>query len=485
MRRIDSLFLATGGPHAMAQHNGSSQLRRSLGFWDVVMFLTTACINLQWVATAAGAGAAAVTFWILAFATMAVPLGLCVVELSSRYPQEGGIYVWSKHAFGDGAAFMSGWTYWTSNLPYFPGVLYFAAANVLYCGGAGWRRLSDSSLYFLLASLLGLGLATWLNLIGLDIGKWLNNVGAVSRWLAALVLLGMGALAWHRFGSATTFTPATLLPGTRLKDLIFLSTIAFALTGLEAASFMGEEIRDTRRTLPRAILLTAPLVSLIYIVGTMSVLVTLPASEVSSLQGIMAATASAAHRLGLDGVARVAAFLITASALGSVGAWLGSTARLPFVAGIDHVLPKGFGRIHPRWHTPHVSLLVSAGVAVVCVVLSQAGTTVRGAYDILVSMSVISFLIPFLFLFASMIRLQNEPAGPEVRRVPGGRLGAWVFAGIGFLTTSVAIVLAFVPSPEEPHPLLAFAKLVVLTLILVGSGALLYALGKRRARRAS
>ncbi|HXH28758.1 MAG TPA: APC family permease, partial [Candidatus Polarisedimenticolia bacterium] len=253
----------------MAHDDDHPKLRRSLGFWDVVMFLTTACINLQWVATAAAAGAVAVTFWIAAFATMAVPLGLCVIELSSRYPQEGGIYVWTKHAFGDGAAFMSGWTYWTSNLPYFPGVLYFAAANVLYCGGPGWRRLSDSAPYFVIASLLGLGLATWLNLVGLNIGKWLNNVGAVSRWLAALALLGMGALAWRRFGSATAFTPAALLPGVHLKDLIFWSTIAFALTGLEAASFMGEEIRDPRRTLPRAILLTAPLVSLIYVVGTM------------------------------------------------------------------------------------------------------------------------------------------------------------------------------------------------------------------------
>ncbi len=464
------------------QEGAKSGLRQVMGFGDVVLYFITAGVNLQWVATASAAGPSAIAIWLLACATMSIPLAFCVVELSSRYPQEGGVYVWSKRAFGDFAAFMTGWTYWMSNLPYFPGVLYFAAGNALYIGGERWRHLSTSPTYFILASLLGLTLGTVLNLVGLQVGKRLNAAGAHARWLATLLLIGIGAVAWLRFGPATEFSRASLTPGLHVRDLVFWSTIAFALAGFESASFMGEEIKNARRTIPRAIFASAPLIALIYILGTASVLVALPASEVGGLQGIMEAIAAAARRLGFEGLIPIAAALITLSALGSVGAWLGSTARLPFVAGIDNFLPQSFGRLHPTWGTPYVALLVEAVLALICVLLGQAGTSVRGAYNILVSMTVISYLLPFLYLFAAAIRLQREPAGPEVIRIPGGRPAAVLLGALGFATTSVAIVLSVFPAPDEAHKGMAVAKVIGLTLLNVGGGALIYWLGRGRIR---
>ena len=460
--------------------SGAPGLRQAMGFGDVVFYFITAGVNLQWVATAAAAGPCAITLWLISCATMSLPLAFCVVELSSRYPQEGGLYVWSKRAFGDFAAFMTGWTYWMSNLPYFPGVLYFAAGNALYVAGDRFKHLAGSRTYFIVASTLGLALGTWLNLVGLQVGKWLNTAGAHARWVATLLLMGIGATAWLRLGPATTFSLESLTPGLHLRDLIFWATIAFALTGFESASFMGEEIRDARRTIPRAIFASAPLIALIYILGTFSVLVALPASEVSSMQGVIDAIDAADSRLGLAWITPLAAGVIAMSALGSVGAWLGSTARLPFVAGIDHFLPKSFGRLHPKWRTPHVALWTEAIITMVCVLLYQAGTTVHGAYNILVSMTVISLLIPFLLLFASVIRVQREPAGPGVIRVPGGRPVAILLGAVGFLTTSVAIVLSIFPAPDEPHKTLAVVKVIGLTVLNVGGGALVYAVGRRR-----
>lgn len=458
-------------------------LVRTMGFGDVFLYFITAGVNLQWVATAAAAGPSALTVWLVAAVTMSLPLAFCVVELASRYPEEGGVYLWSKRAFGDYAAFMTGWTYWTANLPYFPGVLYFAAGNALYMGGDRFRHLSGSPAYFVAASLAGLLIGTVLNLVGLDIGKWLNNAGAVARWLALLLLVGIGGGALVHFGSATRLSGASLTPGLGFKDLLFWSTITFALTGLESASFMGEEIRDARRAIPRAIFLSAPIIVLIYFLGTASVLVALPAGEVGGLQGVMDAIGAAARRLGLEPLVPIAAALITLTALASVGAWLGSTARIPFVAGIDHFFPRCFARIHPRWHTPHIALVVMGIIEAACVFLGQAGTSVRGAYDILVSMSVISFLIPFLFLFASAIRVQREPAGPQVIRVPGGRTGAILLGGLGFLTTAVSIVLSVFPPEYEPHKGVAVAKVVGLTLLNVATGAVVYRLGRTRKER--
>src|SRR5262249_10956070 len=178
---------------------------------------------------------------------------------------------------------------------------------------------------------------------------------------------------WLRFGSATSFSSASLLPGTHLKDIIFWSTIAFALTGLEAPSFMGEEIRDAARNVPRAILLSLPIILLVYLGGTVAVLVAKPASEISGLFAVMQAIQEFEARLGLKGVSALAAVLVTLTALGSVGAWLSSVARIPFVAGIDHYLPEGFGRVHPKWGSPHVALAWQALITAVFIFLGQAG----------------------------------------------------------------------------------------------------------------
>ncbi len=456
------------------------RLRRVMGYRDVVFFLVTASVNLQWVATAAGAGPKAIALWLLGFAMMMVPLALAVIELSSRYPQEGGIYLWTKKAFGDFGGFMTRWCFWVASLPYFPGVLFFGIGNALFIGGDDWLRLSDNKTFMTLTAIALLGVATFMNVVGMNVGKWLNNAGAMARWLAVLILAAIGLAAWSTFGSATEFTLDTMVSVSSIKDLIFWSAITFALTGIEAVSFMGDEIKEPRRTVPRAILAAAPLACLVYLVATISVQVAMPASEVGRFQGILQAISFAMQRLGLGWLAPIAAFLVALSALGSVGLWLGAVAHVPFVAGIDRFLPRWFARVHPRWRTPHYSLLLLAGIEVLCIYFAQYGTTVAGAYDYLVSMSIIGYMIPYVLVFAALIRLQREPAGPEVRRVPGGAPAAILMGALGLLTVSVAFVLAFVPPDGEPDPQLWLSKLVLSTLVMILGGVVLYAVGRRR-----
>jgi len=456
-------------------------LRRALGFRDLLLFYIVTGFSLRWIATAAAAGSSALVIWVIAALGLFVPLVFTVLELSSRYPEEGGIYVWSKRAFGPFAAFITGWTYWGSNLPYFPGLLYFGAANALFIGGARWQALSTNSTYFIVVSLAGLTIAVVMNVVGLNVGKWLNNVGALAGWLPALILIGFGAIAWSRFGSATPMNVRAFAPSTSLKDVIFWSTIAFAFGGVESASTMGEEIVDERRTVPRAILTAGAIMTVLYMVGTFSVLLAMPKEQISGLQGIMQAIQTMAARIDASWAVPILAALVTINALGGVGGWFAATARLPFVAGIDRFLPPAFGALHPRWGTPYVALLVQAVIAALFIWLGQAGTSVRGAYDALVSMGIIAYFIPFLFMFAAMIKLQREPAGPDVMRVPGGAPVATALALLGMATTAVSIVLACIPPDDEPHKLLAVGKVVGSSLLLVGIGVIVYALGRRRA----
>jgi len=457
-------------------------LRRVLTFRDLVLYYLVTGFSLRWIATAAAAGPSALVIWVIAALGLFVPLVFTVLELSSRYPEEGGIYVWSKRAFGPFAAFITGWTYWGSNLPYFPGLLYFAAANALFIGGPSWQVWSTNSTYFIVVAMTGLIIAVTMNVVGLNVGKWLNNVGAMASWIPAGVLIALGALSWSRFGSATPMSPDAFVPSTSLKDVIFWSTIAFAFGGVESGSTMGEEIQDARRTVPRAVLTAGAAMTVLYIAGTASILLALPSRQISGLQGIMQAIQAITAKVGVAWLAPIVAVLVTVNALGGVGGWFAATARLPFVAGIDRFLPPAFGELHPRWRTPYVALLVQAGIAALFIFLGQAGTSVRGAYDALVSMGIIAYFIPFLFMFAAMIVLQREPAGPDVMRVPGGKPVAVALAALGFVVTAVSIVLACIPPDEEPNKSLAVAKVVGSSLVLVGIGAVVYLLGRRRAQ---
>jgi glutamate:GABA antiporter len=460
----------------------TTQLQKAMGFRDLVLFYLVTALSLRWIATAAAAGPSSIVIWIAGCLAYFVPLTLCLLELSSRYPEEGGMYLWSKKAFGEFAGFMTGWMYWTANLPYYPGVLYFAAGNALFIGGERWQHLSTNRMYFIAAAVAGLALGFTLNLIGLNIGKWLHNVGALGTWLPAIMLILMGLTAWFRFGSATRFTGGATFPSLDLKNIFFWSTVAFAFGGMEGASTMGDEIHHPRRNIPRALLTAGAIITVIYVAGTFSVLTALPADEVSGLQGFMQAISKVAARIGFEPIAPFVALLVTVSSVGGVSAWFAASSRLPFVAGVDKFLPAAFGRLHPKWRTPYIAMAVQALLAGIFIFLGQAGTSVKGAYDFLVGVGVISYFLPFLYMFCAVIRLQREPAGPDVMRIPGGRPVAIFMALVGLFATIISSVLACIPPGDEPNKVLAVAKLLGSSACLVGIGAVIYWLGRRRGR---
>lgn len=451
-----------------------------MGLSDTALFLIVAVLSPRWIASAAAVGPSALTIWAIAVVTFLVPMAFAVIELSARYPEEGGIYVWTRTAFGDFAGFMAGWMYWVSNLVYFPGLLYFSVGNALMVGGAHWSALATSPGAFIVLSLLGLVLALGLNLVGLGVGKWLHNLGAWATWVPVAMLLGLAAMVWARAGSATAFTVRSLAPAAGVQDIVLWSTIAFAFSGLEAASMLGGEIADARRNVPRAIAIAGVSIAAIYVLGTAAVLVALPHDQVSALQGFVSAIERAGHAVGVPAAGMIAAAFLTVSNLGGVGAWLAAAARLPFVAGVDRYLPEAFGRLHPRWRTPVLALVVQGIGTAAFIVLGQAGDTVKTAYDLLVGMGVITYFIPYLLMFAALIRVQREPAGTGVRRVPGGKPAAIAMGAVGFATTAISIVLACLPPADARHPALAVLKVVGSCLALVALGMWLYARGKAR-----
>src|SRR5579872_30072 len=464
-----------------------SQLRKTMGFWDVLLFNIATVLGPRWIAAAGHNGTSSISLWILAAVFFFVPGALVINELSSRFPEEGGLYVWSREAFGDFHGFIAGWTYWIYTVFYFPGLLLASASMSAYIIGGRGAALAQDRTFLLTVSLAMLLVAVVLNIIGLNIGKWLQNAGGVGTYIPLLML---GAVAFvfvlhHR--SATHFTITNMLPAWNWDTVNFWSQIAFAFTGLELVSAMSEEIRDPRRTLPRAVFGSGALIAFMYIAGTFAILALVPAADLDPQSGVFHAITLGSAAMGVGFLGIVAAMLVTVGNAGGVGSTVAGIARVPFVVGIDRYLPAAFGKIHPKWKTPYISIIVQAIASGLVLLLSQINETTRGAYQVVIDITIIIYFIPFLYMFAAAVKLASRPdrqSNPQAVLIPGGRLGVWICSALGFFVTALSIVVSMLPPGDSADRELFIAKVVGCSIIAIGLGLILYFRGARSKRQA-
>jgi glutamate:GABA antiporter len=456
--------------------SGQSQLRRTMGFWDVLLFNIAAVLGPRWIAAAAHNGTSSISLWILAAVLFFLPTALIIIELSTRFPAEGGLYVWSKEAFGDFHGFVAGWAYWAYTVFYFPGLLTASVAMSVYIGGPKYWSLAKDPRYLLWSSLTLLAIAVVLNIVGLNIGKWLQNAGGVATYVPLLMLFGIGAyLVLHR-GSATQFGWKSSMPEWNLDTVNFWSQIAFAFTGLELVCAMSEEVRDPRRTFPRAIYASAALIAGIYLIATVALLWILPAAGVDVRSGVFQAISTGSASLGVAWFGVIAALLVTVGNAGGIGATVAGVARVPFVVGIDQYLPPFFGKLHPRWKTPYIAMLIQAGISGMILVLSQIRAGWLEAYQLLVDAAVILYFIPFLYMYAAVIKLayrRDREENEHAVLVPGGKPGVWIAGFLGFSVTLLSIILAMIP-PGETNKWVFEGKLIGATSAAIAIGLILY-----------
>jgi amino acid transporter len=468
---------------------------KALGLWDVIAMNIVAVVGLRWIARSARLGAPSVSLWILACVVFFIPLALALIELSSRHPEQGGIYAWVRRAFGSFHGFLVGWCLWVNNLFYFPSLLLFAAANFAIAFGpeglginSGASALADNRWYSIAFVLGFLWFCTAINIIGLQTGKWVQHLGNIATWIPPALLVVCGAIAFATFGSATSFAPSELVPREDLLTTMSLwSSMCFAFSGIEIASMVGQEVKDPRRTIPVGIIVSGVAVTAIYILSSSSVLVAVPASELAERSGIADAIDLTTGRLGLAGMGALTGLLLFVGAVGGTNSWVAGSARVPFAAGVDSILPRAFAALHTRYRTPHVALVIQGIAAsllfLASVFISIGGgqTTVQESYDIMVNLTILIYFVPYLYLFAAWIRLRRlEPAAAsEAMTIPGGMPGVWLIASCGFLATLIAIGLVFVPPPDTANVLNYEANLAGQSLLLVLIGLIFYGAARR------
>lgn len=420
-------------------------------------------------------GGVTVWLWMISLLLFFWPQGIAVIELAHRYPGEGGVYLWAKEVFGDFHGFLSGWCYWTNNMLYVPTVmLYFVGVSV-YVLGPGHQGLADNKIFASVASLSLLALLTLFNIWGLGVGKWINNLGAIGTFVAAGVLIGLGIVIWAHYGS--TISAADFkIPANPKFVLNSFGVICFGLVGLELASVMGDEIKDPRRTLPGAVALGGVLSGALYIGATLTLLIAI-GKNVNVLQGIVQAVTHMAGRVGIGWISVPFALMLSLSIAGIGSAWMGGSARIPFVAGLDSYMPSWLGKVHPRYATPHAALILQGIVSAILVILNFAGAGVQETFQKLLSLAVVLQLVPFLYMFGALVKFavrESEPSGQY------GRTTLFLAGGSGFITTTLGIALVFFPAQQITSLFKYEVWMVGMTILAIGLAAFFFFVYGRR-----
>ena len=446
-----------------------------------MLLFVVAVFNLNVLPSIAANGGVTVWLWLISLVLFFWPQGIAVIELAHRYPGEGGVYLWAKEVFGDFHGFLSGWCYWTNNMMYVPTVmLYFVGVSVFVLGPSH-AGLADNRTFALVASVVLLSLLVILNVVGLGVGKWINNLGGIGTFIAAFLLMGLGIIVCLRFGTNIHWADFQVPANPRFV-LNSFGVICFGLVGLELASIMGDEIENPRKTLPGAVAWGGVLSGFLYIGATLTLLVAVDKNSISVLQGIVQAVSHMASRVGVAWIVAPFAFLLSLSIAGIGSAWLGGSARIPFVAGLDSYMPSWLGKIHPKYATPYAALIVHASVSLILVIINFRSTGgVQESFQRLLSLAVVLQLIPFLYIFGALLKIAVDA---KFVRGHYGK-GTLIFAGVsGFITTILGIALAYFPAQQITSLLSYEIWMIGGTLLFIGLAAFFfYAYGSRKAAR--
>lgn len=438
---------------------------KALGVTDVASLVIVSVVTLRWIPRAAGAGWPSVTLWCLAALLFFLPLTMVVRDLSARYPEQGGLYMWVHRAFGPRHSFFCAWCLWLNQVFYFPSYLLFALANFFVVAGPHSQGLAHSRLLTASLVLFGLWTLTLLNIRGFELAKWMQSLGTAAIWVPVGLLFAAAAFTFSRGGvTGTPFHLLDLLPRHNAFAAFALwSSMCFAFSGFEIAGFVGQEIRNPARSVPLGLSLAGIAILFLYLGGSGAILLVTPAAQIDERTGIGDAIQSALHS---PYAGNFVALLMAVATIAATSSWMAGAARVPYAAAVEGRLPVSFTKLHAKYRTPHVALIVQCVFASLTLLVSlflnvdNKNTTVEEAYDVLVNLTIFIYFVPYLYLFL-------------VPLVLSARETRWRLVTItGVLTTTASIALLFIP-PAGTKSIATFETDMVLQSAAVFAAGLL------------
>ena len=419
----------------------SAEFRKELGLRDLVLMQILYVVGLSWVGAAAKLGEQQIVFWLLAMALFYLPQAAVVIYLSRRFPLEGGLYQWAKLGFNNGVAFMVAWNLWIYAIVLLGAFGIQVSNAVVYAIGPSAAFLGENKAFISAVTGFLLGALVVVSILGLWVGKWVHNIGSILLLVAFAVLVALPIVGVIR-GTVSAYHPfAVAAPALTLMNVNIFSKLAVgALSGFEYPAVLAGETRNPQRTLGRSVMIAAPVISLMFILGTSSMLALVGREKVDLVGPI-----PQAFRVGLGSLGGVAAVLVpfavaavTARMVANSSVLFTATTRMPMVAGWDSLMPAWFTRLHPKYKTPVNSILFIGACALLFGFAGILGVGEQEAFQMLDNAAGLFYGFTYVVLFA--IPLMG--LGLAAERAP-----AWlrVVAAVGLATTVLYIGLTVVP----------------------------------------
>jgi glutamate:GABA antiporter len=455
----------------------SASLKKPLGLWDLVLTQILFVVGSGWVGTAAKLGSSHLFFWLLAILLFYIPQAAVVIYLSRLMPLEGGLYQWAKLGLNEFAGFIVAWNLWLLSITVIALGGMFVTTNISYAIGesAAWMPNSKWCVSLISCALVvGLG---WTGFRGLSLGKWVHNIGAFAMLLVYGALICLPFIALAR-GELKQYHPLQIAAPTISAFYcfnIFSKLAVGGLSGFEYVAILAGETRSPARDIGRSVIIASPIIALMFILGTSSVLAFIGNNPIDLIGPVPQTLRLGLRSFPIAGtIASVGIVLMTVRSISSMSVHLTGSSRLPMVAGWDRLLPIWFSRLHPKYKTPINSIIFVAVITLVIAISSQIGAGIQEAFQLVDNAANVFYGIVYAILFFILI------AGASAVR-SGAPVWLRVAATCGFAVSLLAIFFTVYPIIDVPSPLIFAAKITAMTVIANAIGAAIF-FGSRRKR---
>src|SRR5881409_1303768 len=454
----------------------SESLKKPLGLFDLVLTQILFVVGSTWVGTAAKLGQAHLFFWLLAILLFYIPRAAVVIYLTRRMPLEGGIYQWAKLGFNEFTGFIVAWNLWLLSITVIALGGMFTTTNLSYAigPGAAWMPNSKWCVSLISAALVG-GLG-WTGVRGLSLGKWVHNIGAFAMLLVYGALIVLPFVGLMR-GQLKQYHPLQLAAPTISIFYcfnIFSKLAVGALSGFEYVAILAGETRAPARDIGRSVVIAAPIIALMFILGTSSVLAFIGNNPIDLIGPVPQTLRLGLRSFPIAGaIASVGIVLMTVRSISSTSVHVTGSSRLPMVAGWDRLLPNWFSRLHPRYKTPINSIIFVGATTLVIAIASQIGAGIQEAFQLVDNAANVFYGIVYFTMFAI-------PIFGAVGIRSGAPIWLRIAAICGALVSLSAIFFTIYPIIDVPSTLSFAVKIIAVTGIANAIGVAIYLLGTKR-----
>jgi amino acid transporter len=456
----------------------SATLKKELGLRDLVLTQVVFVFGTVWVGFAATTGRSQMAFWLIAIATFYLPLAAVVIYLNRLAPLEGGLYQWAKVAFDDFVAFMVAWNFWIFGILVMAGIGVIIKKNIAYAIGprADWMH-GNKWMTTLVCVLLMTSLVA-ASRRGLALGKWVQNFGGAMLIITVATLIIMPFLTASR-GSLANYHPFSFSwPEMNTHNINVCSKLAVgALSGFEYIAILAGECRAPARNIARSVWISAPIIALMFILGTASVLAFVSPDKVDLIAPIPQVLSLGFGSHGwVSTLISLTIFGVAARQIALMSIYFAGNTRLPMVAGWDNLLPAWFAKLHKRYQTPVNSILFVGATTLVFSLAPLIGVKEQEAFQFQDNAANVFYALIYMVLFAI----------PIVAMKRFGAKAPWwlkAAAALGFLMSVVGALFTVFPIIKVESRFLFAAKIIAVVIVANAIGVAIYAFDKKRQTR--